>query len=37
MPPPDKFDWLVVGAILLIILAAAVVMALFQEVAPPAI
>ncbi len=30
MPPPDKFDWFVVGAALLAILVVAVVVVLFQ-------
>jgi len=37
MPPPDKFDWYVIGAALLIILVVAIVVALFQLAAPPAI
>ncbi len=30
MPPPDKFDWFVIGAMLLVILVVAIVVALFQ-------
>ncbi len=30
MPPPDKFDWFVVGAILLVALVVVIVVALFQ-------
>jgi len=29
MPPPDKFDWYLIGAVLLVALVVAVVMALF--------
>jgi len=36
MPPPDKFDWFVIGAVLLAILVLLVV-ALFQLLASPAI
>ena len=31
MPPPDKFDWYVIEAILLTILVAIVLVAPFQE------
>ncbi len=30
MPPPDKFDWFVVGATLLVALVVVIVVALFQ-------
>ncbi len=38
MPPPDKFDWLAIGAMLLVILVVVIVVALFQlAVRTPAI
>ncbi len=37
MPPPDKFDWFVVGAILLAILVAVVLMWLYQVLSPTTI